>query len=244
MLAHACRADHARLTCENANNFPASSRNQLSSSQHLLARDGAPYIADRSRSLVKIVHYPHPALRYPSKPLRRVDRWIGDTVGQMFELMYEHRGVGLAANQVNLPFQLFVVNTSGERSQGEELVFINPVLQRPKGHVEAEEGCLSLPELFGKVVRSESVHVSAYNLQGQPFEQVVDGMLARVIQHEFDHVQGVLIVDRFHEFERRDATDIMERLERDYLRQLEGERASQEAAIKARLDELVQQYCA
>ncbi|NIO41944.1 MAG: peptide deformylase, partial [Burkholderiales bacterium] len=78
---------------------------------------------------LKIVHYPHPALRHPSKPVRRVDAQLKNIVAQMFELMYDQRGVGLAANQVNLPLQLFVVNESGERGADEERVFINPVVQ-------------------------------------------------------------------------------------------------------------------
>src|SRR4051794_6351868 len=104
---------------------------------------------------MKVIRYPHPTLRHVSKPLKRIDAGLNDIVREMFDLMYEHRGVGLAANQVDLPYRLFVVNLSGKRGEGEELVFINPVLTKPRGLAEAEEGCLSLPELYAQVKRAE-----------------------------------------------------------------------------------------
>ena len=81
---------------------------------------------------LKIVQYPHPTLRYKSKPVIRVDRQLKLLVREMFDLMYAARGIGLAANQVDLPLQLFIINTSGDPDQGEELVFVNPVLSSPK----------------------------------------------------------------------------------------------------------------
>jgi peptide deformylase len=114
----------------------------------------------------------------------------------MFEIMYEHRGVGLAANQVNLPLRLFVANPSGEKETGPELVFLNPVIQKATGTVEAEEGCLSLPGLHGTVKRNKSVHVNAYSMDGKEIDLKVDGFLSRIIQHEVDHLNGVLFIDR------------------------------------------------
>ncbi len=82
---------------------------------------------------LEIVHYPHPTLRYKSKPIRRVNKDLKKIVDEMFDLMYEAAGVGLAANQVNLGIRLFVMNESGTRGDGEEFVFLNPVISKPKG---------------------------------------------------------------------------------------------------------------
>lgn len=145
---------------------------------------------------MEIVIYPHPALRHKSKPVKRVDSHLRQIVQQMFDLMYEANGVGLAANQINLPLRLFVVNLQGNREEGEELVFINPVISRAKNTDEGEEGCLSLPGVYGKVIRPRQVRVNAYNLAGEEYEADVDGMFARVVQHELDHLDGVLFPDR------------------------------------------------
>ena len=95
----------------------------------------------RSLTELEIVQYPHPTLRHKSKPINRVDRELKEIVSEMFKLMYEAKGIGLAANQVDLPIQLFIINLKSDPNEGEELVFINPVVTSPKGSDEAEEGC-------------------------------------------------------------------------------------------------------
>ncbi|MFM2218904.1 MAG: Peptide deformylase 1 [Planctomycetota bacterium] len=117
-------------------------------------------------------------------------------IGQMFDIMYENRGVGLAANQVNLPLRLFIANPTGEKGNGEELVFLNPVIRRSTGSAESEEGCLSLPGIHAAVKRNKSLHVKAYSMEGREIDMQVDGFLARIIQHEIDHLDGVLFIDR------------------------------------------------
>ncbi len=117
---------------------------------------------------LSIIEYPHPTLRIRSKPIRRVDQELRDIAAQMLDLMYEADGVGLAANQVDLPLRLFVANASGERGGGEELVLLNPELQMPKGSETGQEGCLSLPGLSGQVKRPTSIRLSAYDLTGEP----------------------------------------------------------------------------
>lgn len=120
---------------------------------------------------LQIVHYPHPSLRHPAKPLSAIDRKVVQAAEAMLELMYEHRGLGLAAPQVGLPFQMFVANYAGDREQRDlEGVFINPVLIEKRGSMEGDEGCLSFPDLFQKVARARTVRVQAYNLQGQLIE--------------------------------------------------------------------------
>jgi len=103
---------------------------------------------------LQIIHYPHPTLRHVSKPLARVDAELRAWVAEMFDLMYEHEGVGLAANQVDLPYRLFVCNPSGDQSEKEsECVFINPVIVKGSGQHEHDEGCLSIPGIHAPVVR-------------------------------------------------------------------------------------------
>ena len=162
----------------------------------------------------------------------------------MFELMYEHHGIGLAATQVDLPFQLFVINPSGQMdSIADELVFINPVLQLPKGNELAEEGCLSLPGVYGDVVRPAQIHVTAYNAKGEEFDQVVDGILARVIQHEFDHLQGVLFPDRMSEAARKSIADELYAFEIEFDGQRNTGEIPSDEVIAARLRELETKFC-
>src|SRR3954470_20662973 len=145
---------------------------------------------------LKIIQYPHPTLRHVSKPLKRVDAELRDIIKRMFELMYEAKGVGLAANQVDLPYRFFVANPTGDpEKKEEEVVFINPVLSKQKGSAEAEEGCLSPPGLYADVMRAEKVTVDAYDLSGTPVHIAATGFLARVVQHETDHLDGRLFID-------------------------------------------------
>ena len=146
-----------------------------------------------------LVEYPHPALRRPARPLVRLDQAIRDAVARMFDIMYEAQGIGLAANQVALPYRIFVVNCAGQRGEGEEHVFINPVLSRPRGTAVQEEGCLSLPGVRMDVRRPERIIVEAWSLAGEPIKADLDGLLARVVQHEFDHLEGRLFTDRLPE---------------------------------------------
>lgn len=146
--------------------------------------------------MLRIVKYPHPALRHESKQLRRVDAELKNTVREMFNLMYQQKGIGLAANQVDLPYRLFVLNLEGDPTKGQEHVFLNPVISKRHGTAEAEEGCLSFPEIYAPVRRSEKVTLSAYNLEGQELNYELTGLFARVAQHEYDHLDGVLFVDR------------------------------------------------
>lgn len=146
---------------------------------------------------LQILHYPHPTLRHVSKPVQRVDKQLRDWVAEMFDLMYEHEGVGLAANQVDLPYRLFVMNPTGDRDQPEaEQVFLNPVLSRIKGLQEAEEGCLSLPGIHAEVSRGKTLHIEGYDLSGNLIAMDLADFPARVVQHETDHLDGRMFIDR------------------------------------------------
>jgi peptide deformylase len=146
---------------------------------------------------LQIVQYPHPTLRHRSKPLRRVDAELRKLIDEMFELMYEHEGVGLAANQVDLPYRLFVANPEGDPAAKElEAVFINPVLSGGRALEEDEEGCLSIPGIRAPVTRNASIKIQAYDLEGNEISGEVNGLMARIAQHETDHLDGTLFIDR------------------------------------------------
>jgi len=165
---------------------------------------------------LEIIHYPHPTLRHPSKPIARVDAKLKQAITSMFPLMYQAKGIGLAANQVNLPLRFFIANLSADPNEGEELVFINPVISRPKGMDEKEEGCLSIPGVNAHVKRPAQIHVQAYDLCGSLFEATVDGLLARVIQHETDHLDGILFTDKLTETGTMAVRDDLQELALDF----------------------------
>ncbi len=191
---------------------------------------------------LSVINFPHPALRRPSKPLVKVDRTIQRLVNRMFELMYQHKGIGLAANQVNLPFQLFVVNLEGE-ANGQQRVFINPVLESPKGRKEAEEGCLSIPQVYGNVLRPEEVRIKAYEIDGTEIDELATGILARVVQHEFDHLQGVMFTERMSENARKAIDHELEAFEIEFNGLRRSGAIESDSAIEARLLELEKLYC-
>jgi peptide deformylase len=146
---------------------------------------------------LQVIQYPHPTLRHRSRPLKRVDAELRKIVEEMIELMYEHEGVGLAANQVDLPYRLFVANEKGDADAREfEQVFINPVLSGGHGQEEDEEGCLSIPGVRAPVVRNAKIRIQGYDLAGSEISREVNGLMARIVQHETDHLDGTLFIDR------------------------------------------------
>src|SRR5262249_29162140 len=157
---------------------------------------------------------PHPALRHRSRLLTSIDEKIRRYAAEMLALMYEAHGIGLAANQVALPYQLFVLNTSGDPEQRElERVCINPIILERKGTVEGEEGCLSFRKLFQKVRRAKTVRVQFYNLAGQSEELIINDLEARAFQHERDHLEGVLYIDKMGFLARRSSRGSLEEFE-------------------------------
>ncbi|NMC21902.1 MAG: peptide deformylase, partial [Thermogutta sp.] len=170
---------------------------------------------------LRVVRYPHPALRYKSKPIRRVDSDFLALVDRMFELMYEERGIGLAANQVDLPYRFFIINLSGDPSQKDkEFVFINPEIISKKGNEEGPEGCLSLPDITAVVRRSAEIEISAYNLKGEEVQWRLKGLFARAFQHEYDHLDGTLFIDRLTPTRRWAVADQVDELASEYARRL------------------------
>lgn len=187
---------------------------------------------------MQVVKYPHPALRHRSKPLRRVDGEFKKIVREMFDLMYQLQGVGLAANQVELPYRFFIVNPEAEPAKGEEFVFINPVISRRRGTAEGEEGCLSFPEIYAPVKRSDKIVISAYNLAGEEVNYELDGLFARAVQHEYDHLDGILFIDRLSEAALMSVKDALSDLESEFQGQRHRGVIPDDHCIATRLAEL------
>lgn len=192
---------------------------------------------------MEIVSYPHPTLRHKSKPIKRVDKALRAIIAEMFELMYEAKGIGLAANQVDLPFRLFVANVDPDGDRTQEMVFMNPVLSRPSGIDEKEEGCLSLPGVFATVRRPERVHLSAFDLAGNEIDTALDGLLARVVQHETDHLDGVMFIDRLSTTAMADIEDQVAEFLMSRSSELEHGTAEGDETILKRLAEIEAKYC-
>jgi len=163
----------------------------------LLAWASSPTIPDMpvKPEQLHIVHYPHPVLREVAKPIKSVSDEVRGVARRMLELMQEARGVGLAAPQVGLPWRMFVANPTGE--PGDDRIFINPKLSDPSAQTHPhEEGCLSLPHITGEITRPTQITINALDEQCNPFQLTSDELAARVWQHENDHLDGILILDR------------------------------------------------
>jgi peptide deformylase len=149
---------------------------------------------------IRIVLYPDPVLKERARPVEEIDDTVRAVAARMIELMHEAPGVGLAAPQVGLPWRMFVTH-AGEADPVDR-VFVNPELTLGGELVSAEEGCLSLPEINVQVRRPDAAEITATDADGQTVHMRGEGFLARVWQHEFDHLNGVLIVDRMSPMDR------------------------------------------
>jgi peptide deformylase len=150
-----------------------------------------------------ILHYPDPRLREPGKRVERVTAEIQQLVDDMAETMYAAPGVGLAATQVGEFWQIFVVDCAAEGEPSDFRVFINPEILEREGSTVFEEGCLSFPGAREEIERAARVRVRAQDREGTWFELEAEGLLAIAIQHEYDHLQGVLMIDRLGPLKKR-----------------------------------------
>jgi len=188
---------------------------------------------------LRIVKYPHPTLRYKSRELKLVDLELRKAIAEMFELMYHYRGIGLAANQVDLPYRVFILNVTGDPAVKEqEHVLINPTILKQTGNVEAEEGCLSFPDLYAPVRRAERIVAVAYNLAGEEKRYEVDGLFGRAFQHENDHLDGKLFIDRLSPSHMLNIKDDLLALEAEFSGDRQRGALPNDWQIVARLAEL------
>ena len=145
-------------------------------------------------SIRKLAVEPHPVLRAKAKPIRRFTADLKRLARDLIDTMYANDGIGIAAPQVGVNARLFIANPSQKR--GSEIAVVNPEIEEAEGSIVFTEGCLSVPNIWGKVERPSQVVVRAYDLFGKPMTIEASGLLAVVLQHEIDHLDGKLFIDR------------------------------------------------
>jgi len=171
---------------------------------------------------MEILKYPHPFLRRRCKETMEIDASAVQRVQDMFRIMYQSNGVGLAAPQVGWDARLFVANATGKPEDA--MVFINPRIVSKQGTVTQEEGCLSIPGVWGKVIRAEQVHVQAFDLQGESLEIETAGLLATIVQHESDHLDGVLFITKLTQASRIAVKQQLKEMEEEFRTAHPGEK--------------------
>ncbi|MBV8880172.1 MAG: peptide deformylase [Planctomycetaceae bacterium] len=166
---------------------------------------------------MELVYYPDPRLRDVSKKIGAIDAQIAEAVPQMFDIMYKARGIGLAGPQAGLGRRVIVANLSGDaRKKDEEQVFINPEILGRAGELREEEGCLSLPGMAAQIQRAERVLVRYQDLQGKTVEREAEMLESRLFQHEIDHLDGILIVDKMTPADRKQWAALLKEMEEDF----------------------------
>ena len=171
--------------------------------------------------------YPEPVLRKRAEPVAAFDDELKAIVEAMFRRMNASQGVGLAAPQVGLKRRILVANPSGE--EGDDLVLINPtILERTGSATVYEEGCLSFPGIYAEVERPDRCKVRAQDIDGNEFEAEYEGFASRVVQHEYDHLEGVLLVDRMSPADKTRHRAALEELVEEF-----KHRRAQKAAAKS-----------
>jgi len=151
--------------------------------------------------ILNILKYPDKKLRTIAKPVLSVDETIKQQVKDMFETMYEAPGIGLAATQVNFHQRIIVIDVSDQCN--EPICLINPEVIEKSGEIQWEEGCLSVPDYYENVIRANDIKVQAFNQHGKTFELEASEMLSVCIQHEIDHLNGILFVDHLSKLKQK-----------------------------------------
>ena len=150
-----------------------------------------------------ILHYPDKRLRVKGEKVAEITPAVQELVDDMAETMYAAPGVGLAATQIGAPWQVFVVDCAADGEPSDLRVFVNPEILSTEGRTASDEGCLSFPGAREEVERAEKVRVRAQDQEGNRFELEAEGLLAIAIQHEYDHLQGVLMIDHLGPLKKR-----------------------------------------
>ncbi|MBI5742092.1 MAG: peptide deformylase [Nitrospirae bacterium] len=153
-------------------------------------------------SVLSIVKYPDKVLRDKTVPVGNIDGGLQKLIDDMIETMYAAPGVGLAANQVGISQQLAVIDVGIRDEKSRLIVLVNPEIVHLEGEIESEEGCLSIPDYTTVLKRAMKVLVKGYDREGGPVEIEAEGLLARALQHEIDHLNGILFVDRMGRIKR------------------------------------------
>jgi len=153
-------------------------------------------------AVLDICKYPDPVLLKKAKPVKNLDDSLQKLIQDMIETMYQAPGIGLAANQIGKPVRLIVFDVTPKDQDRNPSVLINPEIIEAEGEQTLEEGCLSVPEYYSDVKRSSKVIARGLDLEGRPVEICGEGILATVLQHEIDHLDGILFIDRISALKR------------------------------------------
>ena len=153
-------------------------------------------------AVLEILQFPHPVLRKPAQEIQRIDEEIHRLARDMTQTMHRAPGIGLAANQVGVPARLIVVDLSAGEDPNAPLVLVNPEIVCKEGELRMEEGCLSVPDLRENVTRCRRVVVRGLDLEGRRVEIEGEDLLAVALQHEIDHLDGVLFLDHLSQLKR------------------------------------------
>jgi len=153
-------------------------------------------------AILEILQYPNPLLKKKCEKVDQIDNKIKSLIDNMVETMYDANGIGLAASQVGILQRVIVIDVSPMEPEKGLLVMINPEIISEEGDIEYEEGCLSLPEFREKVKRKEKVKVMGISPEGKEIITEADGILAIAFQHEIDHLNGILLLDRVSRLKR------------------------------------------
>src|SRR4030065_1350705 len=175
-------------------------------------------------AVLKIITYPAPRLQQKSTPVQRWDKEVCKLIEDMEDTLNAAPGLGLAAVQVGVSLQVFLYdeNAGGGESTKNYTAMINPEIISQEGEIKEEEGCLSIPDYRDTVVRAAVVRVGGFNKEGEPVEGTGEGLLARGFQHEIDHVNGVLFIDRLSSLKRGLFLRRMKKLERQLKSEMSG----------------------
>ena len=168
-------------------------------------------------ALLNVLIYPDERLKTIAEPVTEFNNELQTLIDDMFETMYQEEGIGLAATQVDVHKRVITIDITGEKT--EQLVLINPELVESEGETGIEEGCLSLPGLRGFVPRKEKVTVKALNRHGEEFILNADGLLAICIQHEMDHLNGVVFADYLSPLKRNRMKEKLVKLQKQLAKQ-------------------------
>lgn len=163
-------------------------------------------------ALLAVLQYPDERLRTKAKPVAEITPEIRTQIDNMFETMYEQHGVGLAATQVNFHQRIIVIDVSEKQNQ--PLCVINPEIIYREGTQYEAEGCLSFPGVFDKVKRAKKIRLKALDKEGKPYELDAEDLLATCIQHEMDHLEGVLFIDHLSNLKKDRARKKLEKMRR------------------------------
>jgi len=153
-------------------------------------------------ALLEIKKYPDKILKKKTSPVENIDAQTQQLIDDMIETMNYAHGVGLAANQIGISQQLCIIDISVKEEEVPLIVLINPVIVEKTGMIEAEEGCLSVPGYMTTIKRPEKVFIRGVNREGKEMEIEAGGLLARALQHEIDHLEGLLLIDRMSPIRR------------------------------------------